>query len=259
MGEIGGALPFLRGKFSTHKTFGAASVGEILGDLFSKAHELKATTLASMIFLNRGGHFEAVALPPEAQFAPAFGICVADFDGDGKEDIFLAQNFSGSQPNIPPAREGRGALLIGNGMGSFTAMPTQNSGIALSGDQRAAAVADYDGDGRVDLAVSRHGAAAKLFHNTGARPGRRVRLSGAAGNPDGIGSVLRVVAGEQVGPAREIHAGSGHWSHDSATQVLAIPTGAKLQIRWPGGKVTTTTLPDGNGQITVDETGAVRP
>ena len=34
----------------------------------------------------------AVVLPAEAQFAPAFGVVVADFDGDGDQDIFAGAN-----------------------------------------------------------------------------------------------------------------------------------------------------------------------
>jgi len=57
------------------------------------AEQVQATTLASMVFFNRTNHFEAVALPYEAQIAPAFAVNVGDFDGDGNEDIFLSQNF----------------------------------------------------------------------------------------------------------------------------------------------------------------------
>ena len=32
-------------------------------------------------------------LPLEAQWAPAFGVNVGDMDGDGREDVFLSQNF----------------------------------------------------------------------------------------------------------------------------------------------------------------------
>ncbi|HRI13170.1 MAG TPA: hypothetical protein PLX89_09200, partial [Verrucomicrobiota bacterium] len=37
--------------------------------------------------------------------------------------------------------------------------------------------------------------------------------------------------------------GGGYWSQDSATVVLAAPTGpsAPLSVRWPGGHTTTST------------------
>src|SRR5205814_1592091 len=88
------ALPFVREKFQTCRAYSRASVQEILGDEFSSAAELKAGTLDSMVFLNRGGRFDARPLPVEAQFAPAFAICVGDYDGDGRADVFLSQNLS---------------------------------------------------------------------------------------------------------------------------------------------------------------------
>jgi len=39
--------------------------------------------------------------------------------------------------------------------------------------------------------------------------------------------------------AREIHAGSGYWSQDSAVLVFPpSPTVSEVKIRWPGGKIT---------------------
>ena len=55
-------------------------------------------------------------------------------------------------------------------------MPGQESGVIVYGEGRGAAACDYDGDGRVDLAVSQNGAQTKLYHNVAGRPGLRVRL-----------------------------------------------------------------------------------
>src|SRR5206468_3310844 len=127
---------------------------------------------------------------------------------------------------------------LGDGRGEFRPLSVLQSGIHVFGDQRGAAAADYDGDGRVDLAVSQNGGATTLWHNRMAAPGLSVRLEGAADNPLAIGALLRVVSGSTRGPVREIHAGSGYWSMDAATTVLALPTspGAdSLWVRWPDG------------------------
>ena len=253
------ALPFLREKFTGPDTYREASVTELLGERMSELKELTATTLDTMVFLNRGDHFEARPLPIEAQFAPVFGIGVADFDGDGREDIFLAQNFFAVDAETTRYDAGRGLLLKGDGRGGFSAVPGQESGLLIYGEQRGAAVCDYDGDGRVDLAVSQNAAATKLYRNTTAKPGLRVRLAGVAGNPAALGAVVRLGDGAgQFSPARELHAGSGYWSQDSAASVLSAPFTAKqIRVRWPGGKETTSEIPSGAKEIVVDTTGQV--
>lgn len=249
-------LPSLLQMFPTHAAYGAAPIEELFSERTAKIEILGATSLASMVFLNEGTRFAAKELPPEAQFAPAFGLCAADFDGDGFEDLFVSQNFDANEPQSGRNDAGRGLLLLGNGRGAFRAVPAMESGIKIYGSQRGAATADFDGDGRPDLVVGQNGATTALLHNQTGKPGLRVRLAGPPGNPTGVGSVLRLNFGTKPGPAREVHAGSGYWSQDSPIQVLALPREPKsLEIRWPGGKVTQTLLPPQASQIVVDETG----
>jgi hypothetical protein len=256
---ISEALPFVQEKFSTFRAFGEASVAEILGAKFKLAKEAAATTLDSMVFLNRGGRFAARPLPVEAQFAPAFGTAVGDFDGDGNEDIFLSQNFFGVEVETSRYDAGRGLWLRGDGQGGFEAIPGQASGIEIYGQGRGCALADFDGDGRVDLVVAQNHGATKLYRNRGARPGLRVRLAGPPGNPQGIGASLRLAFGQRMGPAREIHAGSGYWSQDSAVQVLATPEApSRISVRWPGGKLVSADVPPGAREIEVALDGKVK-
>ena len=199
-----------------------------------------------MVFFNRTNHFEAMELPYEAQIAPAFSVNVGDFDGDGNEDIFLSQNFfeAGSETCFGLMTPARGLWLRGTGGGKLEAVPGQKSGILVYGEQRGAALGDFDGDGRVDLVVSQNGAETKLYQNVLGKPGLRVRLAGPPGNPDGVGATLRLVFGSRMGAAREIHGGSGYWSQDSVVQVMGCPeTPTQIWIRWPGGKTTTSPVP----------------
>jgi hypothetical protein len=162
-------------------------------------------------------------------------------------------------PEDSPCGSGRGLLLKGDGRGGFSAQAGSASGVRIYGEQRGAAAADFDADGRLDLAVAQNGDRTVLLHNAGAKPGLRVRLAGLPGNPTGIGAVVRLVYGNQPGPAREIHAGSGYWSQDSPVQVLGLTdTPTHLWIRWPGGRITRTEVPVSAREITVATDGALR-
>jgi hypothetical protein len=252
-------LPLLLERFTSHRAYSEAAIADVLGPHGARARKVEATTLASLVLLNRGDRFEAVPLPREAQWAPAFGVTVADFDGDGHEDVFLSQNFFAVPVEMPRLDAGRGLLLRGDGAGKLEPVPGQHSGVEVYGEQRGAAAADYDADGRTDLVVTQNGAAARLFHNMAAKPGLRIRLAGPPGNPDGIGATLRLKFGARLGPAREIRAGAGYWSQDGAVQALGLPEApTHLWVRWPGGRTTTVAVPATAPQITVTAEGQVR-
>ena len=256
---VASALPFVAAKFPTHQSFAAATVAKVLGNLKPRTRELSATTLTTMVFLNRGDHFDAKLLPPEAQFAPAFGICVADCDGDGREDIFLSQNFLATQPEMPRLDGGRGLWLKGDDQGGLAAVPGQESGVNIYGEQRGAAVSDYDGDGRVDLVVTQNGADTKLYRNLRGKPGLRIRLNAGPGNPTSVGAMIRLKFGDHFGAAREIQAGSGYWSQNGAVQVMGMPEPpTQIWVRWPGGKNVTADVPPSAREIELDANGKLK-
>ncbi len=127
----------------------------------------------------------------------------------------------------------------------------------MYGEGRGAAFADYDADGRVDLAVSQNAAPAVLLHNRGAKPGLRVRLAGAPANPSGVGAVLRVEYESGLGPAREVKAGSGYWSQDQLLQVLGLrETPRALRVRWPDGRETRHEIAVDVGEVRVEWPGS---
>ncbi|HVR34296.1 MAG TPA: CRTAC1 family protein, partial [Methylomirabilota bacterium] len=251
-------LPFVRGHIPSHAAYGHAGIEEILGDHMTKLRRVEAATLASTLFLNRGGHFEAVELPAEAQWAPVFGICVADLDGDGHEDVFLAQNFFALQAELHRQDTGRGLWLKGDGTGHLAVVPGHESGVLVHGEQRGAAIGDFDGDGRVDLAVTQNGAATRLFRNSGARPGILIRLHGPERNPSGIGAMIRLKFGDRLGPAREVQTGSGYWSQNSLVPVMgSSERPAAVVVRWPGGRTTTTPVAEDARTVAVHHPDAV--
>jgi len=253
------AMPFILERMRSYQAYGEASLADILGERLKSCRELRVNWLDSTVFLARSNRFEARSLPGEAQWSPAFGICAADFDGDGFQDLALAQNFFGVESETSRHDAGRGLMLKGDGKGGFTAMSGKESGIEVYGEQRGLAAADFDGDGRVDLALAQNSAATRLYRNARGVPGLRVRLRGPTGNPRGIGAAITVRIGGRVAAIREVKAGSGYWSQDSAVQVIpSLPPPATLSVRWPGGRETTVSLPARAIEVEVDISGKMR-
>ncbi len=181
-------------------------------------------------------------------------MTVADFDGDGNDDVFLAQNYFSARPAGDSVRNdaGRGLLLLGDGKGGLRPVSAAESGIAIYGEQRGCAVSDYDGDGRVDLAVAQSNDQTKLLHNRRARPGIRVRLEGGPGNPQCFGAVIRAVTASGLGRAQVVTAGSGYWSQNSATLVVSSASAiTALKIQWPAGPTELRPVPPGVTNLTL--------
>jgi hypothetical protein len=208
------------------------------------AGRLEVNSLDHFVFMNQGSHFAAAPLPATAQLAPAFYVGIADFNGDGREDVFLSQNFFPTEIGTPRYDGGLGLLMLGDGKGALAPLSARASGIAAFGDQRGAAFADFNRDGRLDLAISQNGAETKLYENRRAKRGLIVQLIGPAANPAAIGALIRVhYAGNRYGPAREIQAGSGYWSMNSPVQVMGLDgVPDAVWVRWPGGRETTTSI-----------------
>jgi hypothetical protein len=203
--ELGAQLPFLAGKFPSYRSYSAASLDEVLRPHKAEAREYTAATLKTMLLLNRGDHFERRFLPREVQLSPAFGLVVADFNGDGHMDLFIAQNFFPTRPGMARLDAGRGLLLFGDGDGNLAPVGGSESGIRVYGEQRGAAVADFDHDGRMDIVVAQNAAPTRLFHNSTGNPSICVKLQGSLENPNAIGASVRLIRNGKPILVQETH------------------------------------------------------
>jgi enediyne biosynthesis protein E4 len=234
----------------THRQFSEFTVEEMTHLNSDAIPHKSVNTLKHTVFINNEGNgFTAIPLPAKAQFSAGFYAGVADMDNNGIEDIFISQNFfpvSDPQSN-PRLDAGRSLWLKGDGNGGFEAVPAHVSGVKIYGEQRGAALGDFNQNGRVDLAVSQNSAETRLFLNQSEKRGYRVTLSGPPGNSAGIGSGIRLIYDDQSkGPVRTIQAGSGYWSQNSFTQVLgASSEPADIEINWFDGTHQTIEIENG--------------
>ena len=96
------------------------------------------------------GGFTAAPGSPFSAGTQPFSVAVGDFNGDGKPDLAISNVASG---NV--------TVLLGNGTGGFTAAP--GSPFAVGAYPESVAVADFNADGKLDLAVAGVG----LYQSTG--------------------------------------------------------------------------------------------
>ena len=136
------ALPELRSRYPTYRSFGASRIEDIVpATTLRAARVLTAETFASALALNRGeGAFELRPLPIEAQFAPVYAALADDFDGDRTTDVLVAGNFFGVTPVRGRYDASYGLLLRGDGTGALEAVDMERSGVDLVGQVRRMAV-----------------------------------------------------------------------------------------------------------------------
>lgn len=244
------ASALLRG-IQSHRDFASATIDEILGPRAGSTPFLEVNELRHTLFINEGDHFSAQPLPAETQLSAAFAATVADYDNDGHEDVFLGQNLFYVRHDLPRLDAGRGVWLKGDGEGGFQVVPGHVTGITVYGEQKGAALSDFDADGRVDLAVTQNGAETRLYHNRSDRRGMRIRLVGPEANRNAIGSSVRIAYRDgSTGPRREIQAGSGYWSQGGAVPVLGVAPGRtvdRVEVSWFDGS--TGTIPYTEGRL----------
>ncbi len=247
--------PFIGNRMRSFQQYATSTLEEILGHSLDRYEQVTADTYSHMLFLQQeNGKFDAQPLPPEAQFSPAFQSLVTDFTGDGNQDLFITQNYFAYREDIPRSDAGRGLLLFGDGSGKLTPVPGQKSGIKLYGEQRGAAMADINQNGKTDIVVGQNAYQTKMFLNEEAEPGLRIKLTGSEQNPAAIGARVRIKFQDGThGPASEIQAGSGYRSQNSFTKILGIPKPAEaVEIRWPDGTTSEIPVDDQTSEVFAD-------
>lgn len=157
-----------------------------------------------------------------------------DIDNDARPDLFIAKGNVDQMPGM--ATRDPNNLLMQQPDGTFAEMG-EFAGVASLDRSRGAALADFDGDGLLDLVVVNRRAPLELYRNVTQDPGNwlRVSLSQNGANRNAIGATVRV--GTQ---SRQNTVGGGH----AGGQALPLHFGlgddatADILVIWPDGSET---------------------
>jgi hypothetical protein len=155
------------------------AVGDVNGDgipdLVAANYDLPNSGDGSVAIMlgNGNGTFQAPVLYPSGGLA-AVSVAIADFNGDGKLDLVVANYWSSTV-----------GVLLGNGDGTFQAVITYASG----GTTNAVATGDLNGDGKLDL-VAANGNTVGVLLGNGDGTFQPVKTYNSGGEADSIPSTV---------------------------------------------------------------------
>jgi hypothetical protein len=194
-----------------------------------------------------GGKFTEISDKAGLETFWPWGIADGDFDNDGWVDIFIPAGMG------YPFYYWPNSLMMNQGNGTFKDMasalgieppprgeflPGKIGGERAARSSRTAAVADFFGDGRLDIVVNNFNDQPYFFKNEGPRRNYvAFRLQGTTSNRDAIGAVVRLSQKGQI-MTRQVQAGGGYLSQGSKTVHFGLgdqPAIDWVEINWPSG------------------------
>jgi hypothetical protein len=160
-----------------------------------------------------------------------WGAGIVDLDNDGRKDIFTANGDVQTGAEISGGRATRqqNLLLRQTSPGKFEA-----ASLADAAWHRGAAFADLDGDGRIDVVVTRLGERPLILQNVSSPQGwLQVELNGRRSNREGLGAIVRVEGQtERITTTFSYASSSPPVAHFGFGGRKAAVT---VEVTWPGG------------------------
>jgi len=188
------------------------------------------------------------------------GVATFDYDNDGWPDIFVADGHIENEIERVQKRVSYAEpphLFRNLGGGKFTEVTAQ-MGMSFEAPKvaRAAAYADIDNDGFLDILLTTNAGPAYLFHNEGGvNHSLRIKLVGTKSNRDGIGAIVRVKAGVDK-QSKMVRSGSSYLAQSELVLTFGLGTAMKadeVEISWPSGQVDRLSNVSAGQTVTVQE------
>ena len=209
------------------------------------------------LFMNR----DAVSKIGRPSFLSlTFGLFLFDVEYDGDLDLLAANGhvypvrtqYQDGSSYRQPAQ-----LFVNRGDGTFyEASPLIGGVFAEKMVARAAAYADYDRDGDLDILFTENGGPVHLWRNELSDANYlRVRLEGKASNREGLGSqLIAVVDGKRM--YRRMRTGSSYLSQSEKIVSFGLGCSTRvdsLLVQWPSGQLDIFVALKGNQELKIIE------
>lgn len=207
-----------------------------------------SNTGSNYLWMNQGnGTFkEEAASRGVANPGQGWGVIFADLDNDGDQDLYVANGTINSDEagSGNPGVDRRNLDAVYENSGGYFRDVTVHAGVSGSWFKQAAAAADYNHDGKVDIYVAARahpqGLQNSFYRNTSPSGHYlEVSLTGVQDNRDAIGATIEVTAGTLV-QKTEVLNSSSFFSQHSLVQHFGLGSRTKVDtvtVVWPSGKV----------------------
>ncbi len=213
--EIIGQINAMRARFKTYQSYADVTFEEsFLPEELEDAYVVTCQTLSSSYMENLGnGRFVLRSLPQSCQMGPIEGIIVEDFDGDGNLDALLTGNSYTTEVATGRYDAIKGIMLLGDGNGSFSELPLEESGF-LNDLDASAMVLTRGAKGNSYVVIANNNGPLKMFELKKEDPLNKTLMVG----PQTVNAEILYKDGRQR--KMEFYYGSGYLSQGSRSILL---------------------------------------